>query len=525
MPERTSILGGDSGSRGILGGLGKRDRIVAAGVALITYLAVGGIPGLIIAVLAGASVFLVTRELPFGRSLGQIIGSRLLWMIRTRTGKTTFVPVIATIPAEPEPEPETGKAPRTGRGRARKKKAATTPAAETQTVRAVPEAIGRIRLLSYPHPAGGELAVLVHSNPGEPDYLSAVMEIEGQPSGITREEDIWDTAEAFGRMLATCAGTTSLIKELQFLTRIVPVDPAAHEWYIVNNHAQGVPRELFESYAGLLGEAQQSLEQHRNYIIARIPFSVGFVEAARDLGGQPGDDMVRCQIVDMEMGRLASLSAGARQNPVRLLGPRRLAALLRSMQDPDYYVDDLRDVDFAHCWQESRAERRQVITNGRWATRVASVPADAVTLEPVHMRWLSPLLIGVQPAVVRTLSVNLRLEPAKRARSEARRDAGEDRGKLIANREGGKITDGGDLSQATASMRRLDDLRPGSGHAGVRWNMCLSVTASEKTMRRASDLITDKAGECGLSSLRWFDGAHDLAQVFTWPLARGMRQR
>src|SRR5204862_2211045 len=141
-----------------------------------------------------------------------------------------------------------------------------------------------------------------------------------------------------------------------------------------------------------------------------------------------------------------------------------------------YFVDDIEDVGFDTCWQATRATRRGVLTNGKWLTRLARVTPEAVSLEPVNMRWLSPMLIGVQPAVIRTVSMLVQLEPARKARAEARRDVAEDRGKVLAAVQDGRITDLSEQSQATASQQRLMDLRAGTGHTGARWGMYVSIT-------------------------------------------------
>jgi hypothetical protein len=84
------------------------------------------------------------------------------------------------------------------------------------------------------------------------------------------------------------------------------------------------------------------------------------------------------------------------------------------------------------------------------------------------------------------------------------------------------VTDGSEEARVSASQQRLFDLRAGSGHAGARWGMFISLTTVPESIRRSSDLILDKAGESGISKLRWLDGAQDISQHFTWPLWRGL---
>lgn len=503
---RTAILGGESGNRGIFGGKRSkgenRMRYAAIGAAVLAWFVLGGITGIV----AGAAIYcivhLLTYQLGAGRSIVTMFAGGFRWWWRSHRRLVEFVP-----PHARKPEPVDTK----------RKQRRPVPD------RSVPDGVGAIRLMNYTPAGGGRLAVLQHINPGQEPYLSAVLEVQGQPSGLSEEDDVVASAERFGRLLSACGGPTSLIDGIQLVTRVVPVDSAVHEWYILNNRSMTAPRQLFESYAELLGQARQTVEQHRNYLVAKIPLSASFGEMVKAAGGDPGNDQSRCRLVCEEMNRLALLASSASLHPIRLLGPQRLGALLRSLQDPDYFIDDIEHIGVDTCWQSTKATRRGVLTNGKWLTRVARVAPEAVGLDPVHMRWLSPMLIGVQPAVIRTLSMLIQLEPARKARAQARRDVAEDRGKVLAAVQDGRITDLSEQAQATASQQRLLDLRAGTGHTGARWGMYVSITTNEQAARRASDLIVDKAGDSGLTGLSWLDGAHDLAQPFTWPLWRGLR--
>ncbi|MFD0206646.1 MULTISPECIES: SCO6880 family protein [Saccharothrix] len=503
---RTAVLGGEAHSRGLLGGgRSKGDNRIRYGfgaIAVLSWYTTGGTVGLVLAAVFAATGFALTSKLLSGNSVVSTIALNVRWWRRSRKRLTEFAPP-----------------PGTDRVRPIRRGVKAERARKPVPVRSVPDGVGRVRELVYEAPAGGEVSVLAHTNPGRPAYLSAVLEVDGQPSGLYEQEDVDAAAERFGRLLVACGGPTSLIRGIQVVTRVVPLDSAEHERFVFGNRSPTAPARLVESYGELLGLARRSVEQYRNYVVARIPLDAGFAETAREFG-DPGSGEVRCAMVHHEMTRLAALAANCGLRPVRLLGPQRLAALLRSLQDPDHYIDDVDGVSWENCWQRSRAERKYVVTNDKWATRIARVPAHGVSLEPVHMRWLSPLLIGVQPSVIRTVSMMIQLEPARVARKQARQDVAEDRGRLLA--DAGRVTDLGAEGALTASQQRLYDLRAGTGHSGVRWGMYLSITAPESAIRRASDVVLDRAGDAGLVDLAWLDRAHDLAQPTVWPLWRGL---
>lgn len=499
---RTALLGGEVGGRGIFGGgrtkIEKRLMAMAMATAVIAWWLVGGLVGVVVGAAIYAGTYLFTYRVGGSRSAAAMSLAGLRWLSRSRRGLLHFVPPQAT----PQEAPSSRKAERARR--------------------ATPDGVGQVRLLAAESPAGGEIAVLSHSNPGTPHYLTAALEVDGIASGLYEEADINAGAERFGRLLAACSGPTALADGVQLITRVVPVDPTEHELYVMKNHAVGAPDQLMRSYTELIGEARDLCEQQRNYIVARFPMSGEFAEAARDLGGKVGDDEIRCRVVYDEMNRLATLASNAGMRPIRLLGPHRYAALLRHLQDPDYLIDDVENIDFDTCWQESRTFRRYVMTNGKWSTRVARVTPGAVPTQPVHMRWTAPLLIGVQPAVIRTISVLMSIIPPEKARSEAKKDVSEDRGRVLEAAKAGRVTDMTEEARVTSSQQRLLDLQSGSGHAGVRWGMYLAISAPEGGIRRASKVIEDRAGDAGITALTWLDGAHDLTQQFAWPLWRGL---
>jgi hypothetical protein len=435
-PVRTAVLGGEVGGRGIFSG--KRSRLenlvmyIGLFLGIVAWLILGGLIGIIFGALLFAVGFGITYELPSsGSSVFTLLVAKVYWWWRLQTGAVEFVPLgtlgqpqagarqagdIDVAEGESKGVPPAlteGGGGAAGRPRTQLAVAApSTPLTKKDAVvgksgknvipRIIPDGIGSIRLMSLDIPGGGSIAVLQHMNPYRTPFMTAVLEVEGQPSGLREESDFSNGAERFGRFLASCSGPSSLVDGIQIVTRVVPVDSAVHEWYILRNRSLIAPRRLFESYAELIGQARQTVEQHRNYIIAKIPLTSNFAEIAKSLGGTASDEEIRCRVVLEEMNRLALTASSAELKPLRVLGPRRLAGLLRSLQDPDYYIDDYEGVDLSTCWQPYQARRQYVLTNQKWATRTARVDGDALSTEPVHMRWLSPLILGVQPSVIRT---------------------------------------------------------------------------------------------------------------------------
>jgi len=139
--------------------------------------------------------------------------------------------------------------------------------------------------------------------------------------------------------------------------------------------------------------------------------------------------------------------------------------------------------------------------------------------EPVPVSVLRRLVTGIYPAVVRTMSVTEELVPAGRARSLARAELTQD---IATATSGGAVQDGSQTDQLNASQVRLADLRPGSGHGGIRWAMHITVSGtSEKDLNRACDRLAGVCSDIGLP-IRWLDEEHDLALTAVLPLGRGL---
>ncbi|MEU8244065.1 SCO6880 family protein [Actinoplanes missouriensis] len=500
MP-RTALLGGELRGRGLLGGKRSRGENIGllAGLILGALTLLGGSVTAIVSgfLIFGSSVVLFWR---FGRrSVVALLIRELRWLNRRRRLLSWFAPAGA----------ETTVRGRRGRGTRQR----PVPS------RAVPDGVGQVRVLSF-EAGAGPLAIMHHTNADTAHYLSAVMEVDGLSGGLREDWEYDQAAARFGKLGAALAKESSLVRGLQLVNRVVPLDSAEHERWIARRVPAGVPEVLKGSYAQLIRMTASVSEQHRNFIVVRIPLTSRFFAVAGTYG--KGEE-AWCQVVYNEMARVAGLARNAGLRNPRGLGERRLAALMRALQDPDHLIDDHGDVDLASCWQASEAVRDAVVYNDKWHTRIAHVPADAVTPEPVHMRWLAPLLTDVTPAVIRTVTVLMDFVPVRKARPQAVSDVAQDRSSARTAADEGLVSDGSRELQMTASQQRLHDLRPGSGHHGVNYALFVSVTApGREQLREACERVEEKASECGIAYLDWYDTEHDTAAVTTWPLWRGM---
>ncbi|MFJ2087507.1 hypothetical protein ACIOBK_33620 [Micromonospora chokoriensis] len=502
---RTSRIGGEIRPRGLLGGARSRTgNIVVScclGVGLLFALTVSGLPGLAIgATIFGAGYLLTRQSHTTGRSPGAELVLRGWWAVRRRRGETTLVPLHL---ARPRPAPTDRASRRETRRWAR-------------SVRDEAPGMEGAQWLSRP----GETAVLLHHNPGEPAYLSVAMEVDGQPPGLRAGIDYDRAAAAYGYLLARLARDDGLISGVQSITRIMPTDSAAHERWAADHLDPQAPARLSRSYAELVRMAAGSTEMVRHYLVLRLPVSVALTRAAEAYGGGE-TGWARLAVAQAQW--VATLARRAELRNPRLLTTHRLAALLRHLQSPGYPLDQTADVTTGSWLRPQQALRDAAVVDDEWWHRVAAIPASAVSPEPVHTRWIAPLLYGITWPVIRTISLHVAVQPAAQARKQARADVTIDRGIRDAAIRHGAVDDGTHAVQLSSSAQRLADLQPGSGIHGARWAGYLSVTAaSHDDLQRACTALADAAGECGIGHLDWLDMRHDIALPTTWPVWRGL---
>ncbi|RSN07162.1 hypothetical protein DMC63_35905 [Streptomyces sp. WAC 05977] len=485
---RTSILGGEVVGRGLLGKVDGRTAVALGVTGLLAgwlWLGMGGVAGTVVGVVVLVLGVIVLYPWSGQRSIAAGWVRRWRFGLRRRQGITAFV-------AEPGSE---------------------------QAI--LPPPLGRVAPLDLGGTPHEDMFILRHSNPGETPYLSVVMEVDGQPQGLRTVAEFEVASARYGVMLSQLARDGSFLRGLQQINRILPHDPARHRAFVAARVSDRPGIEaLVKSYEDLIDLTAHTAEQHRNYLVARFPLNGEFAVAARRHGqGETG----WAGLVREELARLADLVSRADLVRPRVLGEQRTCAVLRSMQDPAFPVDQHEGVRWHNCWQDYRADRGHMTVNDRWLHRVAVVPRDGIGAVPLGPHWLAPLLVEVNPAVIRTLSVRMEFVPARVARARAVRDVTVDGASRHNAAEKGQVGDGtGDLL-LSASRRRLDDLSPGSGHHGVDWSMSLSVTASDEgELARASTRVGNAAANCAIGRLEWQDMWHDAAAITTYPLARGM---
>ncbi|WP_084436116.1 hypothetical protein [Aldersonia kunmingensis] len=380
-----------------------------------------------------------------------------------------------------------------------------------------------------------DLFVLYHKNPGERRYLSVLLRIEGLRGGLRSNAAYASAQAAFGRVLAQLAKKSSFIRGVQLVHRSVPYDTAQHTFWYAHRICEATTDALYPavlSYDRLIETMKPLAEEHRSYLVVKIPMTKAFRTEAIARGPAPGS---WASIVNDELERLVGLLSGAGMGRVLVLGEQRTCAVIRALQDPSFPLDKHQGVTWDTCWQHYLGFDDSVQVNGTWHTAVAQIPSGGIEPTQLGPLWLSPLLTGVAAdrtspdasaaTTIRTVSVRIDLIPAISARAQARLDRTHDAATQLSEQRKGQISDGTSEVMRSSSELRATDLMPGSGHHGLTYAITVAVTGrSEDDLRRARARVEEAAAECAITELRWTRRRHDVTVFATYPLGRGMAE-
>ncbi|ATL67379.1 hypothetical protein [Nocardia terpenica] len=513
--SRTAVLGGEIARRSWLGL--SRPVLIAwvasIGVALAIYLLGGGAIWTILAALALLiGVFTTTMEWRDKPSFAARRAHTLRTWMRRRRGEHIYRN--PTDPAFGNPALDPGWA--------------------------VPPPLGTIAPLPVVGTGLDEMFIVRTANPGERVYFSVTLAVEGVADGLRGDAAYAAASAVFGVFLAQMARSSSHVRGIQLLHRSIPHDMTPHVHWARTRVAHLSDARLapaVESYGALIDVTAPLAEEHRSFVVLRIPQTEAFMADTARMARAKNATLhgAIAQMIRDETERATRLLALAGMGRVDVLGERRACAVIRSFLDPDNKLDRHRDATWQTCWPSYIGGDHSVAIgpHGRWRTRVGFIRPRAIEPVPLGPLWLAPLLTGVEAdpgdedtapmPTIRTLSVRIDFVPAHRARAAARGDFTADQARRSKEYQRGKLDDGSTEVLATASDRRRHDLMPGSGHHGAIYTASIAVTGRDTDdLDRACLRVAEAANESAITEIDWAHGDHDVAVFTTLPLGRGL---
>ncbi|MFC4244891.1 hypothetical protein ACFOYW_16070 [Gryllotalpicola reticulitermitis] len=418
---------------------------------------------------------------------------------------------------------------------------------QINALRANPDGADGMGWLQY---GSNQPGIAWHSPVGESDYLSVAFSVSGQVRGIESSGHLTRAASAFGRFLAARAGATSLIRDVQTLTRVLPPDTARHQAWAVTNlepedpswgrETRRIYNEQKASYSEVIRRTSSDAMVQRHYVTVSWPLTQAFLDAAEKFA--PGRDGWR-ELMDQQIVQTIRGLQEARMGKVTVLTARQTAALILHQQNPSMPIDAVRRVDPTQFGLPSHDEfSAHVVTSYdptvlgpdepigaapavEWWHRTAAIRADNMSVPGRSPLWALDLLIGKELDFIRTVSFHLHLVPAADAKSATQRDVVRDQSELISARKAGRLSSDETEENLTAAQRRARDLRPGSHHHGVEWIGYVTVTApSRGELAQACRQLADVCDtSLGINRLEWQDSYQAAASGTAWPIGRGLK--
>lgn len=512
-------IGGESGHRSFFGGTQSKTRMGFLAVCFIAMLVLtpfAGIWGLAVGVVGGAATLLLTQRTHRGSILERRI-KRARWRTRLRDGSHIYEPYEV---AEWDQRVE---AARTARGRAEKWRTRRALAA----MRGNPDGADGMGWLQF---ARNEPGIAWHAPRGEQAYLSVTFAVTGQMSGVESSSVMQRAAEAWGQFLASKALPSSLVGDVQTLTRVLPADSALQEFWVANALDEAAPADAIRSYEDVLRLTGQQAMVQRHYVTLTWPITAQFTDAARKYGtdrdGWRG-------LMRQEIDSAARGLSDARLGQVEVLTARRVAAVMLHQQNPDRPIDFVADVHPNQIGVASRDEfSAQIVTgtnpvtgeSSEWWHRTAAVRSENLAVGARSQLWMLDLLVGSDIHFVRSLSFHIHLVPKGEAKSAAKSDLLRDRADAIADAQKGRVEDDVTGSNMSAAARRAADLAYGSPHQGATWVGFVTISEHDRdALMRASRALEDTCSTgLGIERLEWLDSYQAAASGTTWPIGRGL---
>jgi hypothetical protein len=400
----------------------------------------------------------------------------------------------------------------------------------------LPPSIGNVVPLDLSGTEWAHMFVLHHAPTGAGQFLTVLMSTDGLGAGLWTDAQHATKQEGFGAMLASLAKPGRWLSDIGQISRTLPQDFTEHTALVeaqLRPPDESTPSEVRAAYRHLLASYDQVVEQeayrceeHRNYLIARFDLTDEFQLTAARIAPAPAG---WAQLVRDDLVQLTARAISAGLGHVEVLGEQRSVAALRALQDPDCPPDRHGGLTWADAFLRFRATPSELVVSesensSGWFTRIAAVPTRGIEAARLGPRWLSPVLVDVSPAVVRTISTRIRPKPASQARLDAVKDATTDTSAVLTADAEGKVDDGTGGAMLDASRRRLLDLAPGSGHSGAEWAMFIAVQSQSKAeLDDACRAMDEAAADSSIVGLDWLEHEQDLAWPAVLGLGRGVR--
>jgi hypothetical protein len=352
----------------------------------------------------------------------------------------------------------------------------------------------------------------------ERSWFTLTIQLAGSTVGEADEDEEEGRAARFTTLLNCLGASSTPIDQVDFVTRITPARLNAQQ---VWDEAHAVDAESRQALAELAAQVSLVASEVTYWMVLRFPRAgVERYADRRDVASGGGFERVLQTIRDVTEQVLTWVEQ-AGLSPVRVLGPARLAALLRTILDPS---GDLDALDMGTGWQlpaftESANRTAVSVEDGRWLHSVAVVPANGWPLMAVDEQVLSPVLVDCSDAPYRIIQVQFPLTSTVDGIEKARTAAAIAEAKQAdANTEAG-VTSGEESIELASASVILDDMVAGGAACAPLVRIMVSATDMVALMD-AREQIQERFSR-KWRALEWCDGDQVRQVLSTFPLGLG----
>lgn len=494
VDERVCNIGGESRNRGLFGAFGVIRTLLLGAIVIfgLVALVVTQSPWVLLGlvIVAGVVWWALRRQTAVGESWTGALGEELRWRVARRQGTDVF-------------EPDAGYA-----------------------TRPVPLELGSVRFMGVAATEDGpELSVVGHGL----DCLTTVLEVVGGGEGMREIAQTNAASARFGRLLSRLARPDLPVEQVDFSTRVMPVESADYEQWITDRLRPGLSPELRDSMTALAAQAAWSGESYRSWITVRMSYAGLSAKTARR--GVPVTPENVAETAFEVTGEVSRAAARAGLTVRAGLGPRRLGALLRHLYVPSLSMDNLAELGgardgFVAYNAEGPAHRAGFEAYGpdgsTWWHATATIPRDGLPLSDVGVRWMECLVTDVTPPIIRTVTTQFRLVAKPEARARAAAALTLDKAAIIKDAKAGVVSTGEKEAQASVPQTILSDLLHEDA-AGVETAVRATVSApTHDDLLTTREVLESAAQDGGITHVKWHDTRHHHAHVLTLPFARGI---
>jgi hypothetical protein len=351
-----------------------------------------------------------------------------------------------------------------------------------------------------------------------------VIRASGRSFNLLDEPGQAAAVQAWASILAGYGVASSPVSRLQWIERTLPDDGRDIAEHFEERAAPEAPEAALRIYGRAAAEARQAGNRHECLLALRIDARRSWRQVRQ--AGQRDVDRGACALLIRELATLRESLRGAGISVGEVLGPRVIAAVIRSSYEPD--VQRKLRVIYGdggdagphprNAWPAETDEHLSHLGSGPRAFHATYHVREWPRIE-VGPGFMAPLLLDAGNP--RTVSMTLEPVPAAQAARELRRALTSDVSDDSLREKGGWLPSFRQQREQENVLRAERELT--DGHASYRFSGYVTVSATSVDDLEAACAELEQAASRSQLELERLAAQQALAFTYTLPLCEGLR--